>query len=94
MVGMIAAVTGILLAGLARQQLQAIRVIPQRTLQSLRESLSWITLFDLMLHLGLLVGVLSLAVVGIRATVERRSTPCAGQRQSRTAWRTRSVRRS
>ena len=36
------------------------------------ESLSWITLFDLMLHLGLLVGVLSLAVVGIRATVDRR----------------------
>jgi hypothetical protein len=36
------------------------------------EGLSWITLFDLLLHMGLLVGVLSLAVVGIRAAVERR----------------------
>ena len=34
--------------------------------------LSWITFFDVLLHMGLLVGVLSLAVVGIRAAVERR----------------------
>jgi len=36
------------------------------------DSLSWITFFDVLLHMGLMVGVLSLAVVGIRAAVERR----------------------
>jgi putative ABC transport system permease protein len=35
-------------------------------------SLAWLTFFDVILRMGLLVGVLSLAVVGIRAAVERR----------------------
>jgi hypothetical protein len=43
MVGAIVALTGTLLAGIARQQLHAVRVIPQRTLQSLRDSLEWVT---------------------------------------------------
>jgi hypothetical protein len=43
MVGAIVALTGTLLTGMARQQLHAVRVIPQRTLRSLRESLEWIT---------------------------------------------------
>jgi ABC-type antimicrobial peptide transport system permease subunit len=40
--------------------------------QSGAGSNAWVTQFDVLLHMGLLVGVLALAMIGIRAAVERR----------------------
>jgi putative ABC transport system permease protein len=54
--------------------LQGVRATTTRELldRGYTGSLAWITFFDVILRMGLLVGVLSLAVVGIRAAVERR----------------------
>jgi len=54
--------------------LQGVRATTTRDLldRSYTGSLAWPTFFDVILRMGLLVGVLSLGVVGIRAAVERR----------------------
>jgi len=40
--------------------------------QGVDSNLAYTTLYDVLLHMGLLVGVLALAMIGIRAAVERR----------------------
>jgi hypothetical protein len=54
--------------------LQGVRATTTRALldRGYTGSLAWILFFDVILRMGLLVGVLSLAVIGIRAAVERR----------------------
>ena len=54
--------------------LQGVRATTTRDLldRGYTGSLAWLMFFDVILRMGLLVGVLSLAVIGIRAAVERR----------------------
>jgi len=43
LVGVVLGLGGLIVARIGQQQLTAVRVVPQHTMQSLRESLSWIT---------------------------------------------------